>query len=137
MIQNNIVFNNPTVPQGYYFMKLVGIEAEPVGSHFPKLLITLEPLCSYELPKEALFRTILHPTPKSFFHYQNFFWTYFVGMPINDFEGAMGRWGCVEIYRSVFEDIEYSAVRFCYQPIRIRVQAARLMKDEMVAGAQK
>jgi hypothetical protein len=73
---------------------------------------------------------IIFPGDKSYYHYKNFFNTYLLGEYVDNLEKAVGRWGSVQIYNAEFGDVEYSAVRFCYQPLMIRMESWRIGKDE-------
>ena len=130
MIDNNILLNNLLIPAGYYFAKVTDVESEPADYFFPKMLVKLQLHPMYGLPNDNYFQAILFPTDKSFYHYKNFFNTYMPGKDADDLTMAVGKWGSVEIYNSEFGDIEYSAVRFCYQPLAIRMDAWRLEKEE-------
>ena len=130
MIDNNILLNNPLIPPRYYYAKVIDIESEPADHYFPKLLVTLQLHPMYGLPKDTCFRAILFPTKKSFYHYKNFINTYMLGPVTDGFEKAVGTWGSIEIYSSEFGDIEYSAVRFCYQPRWVMIEAWRIEKKE-------
>jgi hypothetical protein len=133
MIDNNILLNNPLIPPNYYFAKVVDIEAEPADYFFPKLLIklTLHPM--YGIDENSVFSAIIYPGDKSYYHYKNFFNTYMLGEDTNDLEKSKGRWGSVKIYNADFGDVEYSAVRFCYQPLPVRMESWRIGKDEKEA----
>jgi len=135
MINNNILLNNPLIPEGYYFAKVIDVEAEPAEYFFPKLLIKLQLHPMYGLPKDTYFQAILFPTDKAFFYYKNFFNTYMPGKDADDMAMAVGKWGSIEVYNSEFGDIEYSAVRFCYQPLWIRLESWRIEKEEKTISA--
>ncbi len=130
MIDNNILLNNPLIPEGYYFAKVIEIESEPSDYYFPKIMVKLQLHPMYGLSNDTCLRAILIPTEKSYYHYKNFFNTYMPGQDADDLTKAVGKWGSVEIYTSEFGDIEYSAARFCYQPLAIRLDAHRLTKEE-------
>lgn len=134
MIDNNILLNNPLIPPDYYYAKVIDIEAEPANHYFPKLLVKLQLHPMYGLPKDACFRAILFPTDKSFYHYKNFFNTFIPGKDADELDKAIGKWGSVEIYNSEFGDIEYSAVRFCYQPRWVMMESWKLTKEEKGIG---
>jgi len=102
MIDNKSVFDNPIIPNGYYYAKVLRIEAEPVlDSKFPKLYIQLRLHPSYGLPEGTLFSAILFPTSKTYFHYKNFYNTYMLGQFTDALDTAIGHWGCVQIYPSI------------------------------------
>jgi len=134
MIDNNILLKNPLIPEGYYYAKVIEVETEQSGYNYPKLLVTLTLHPMYGLPPTTCFRAILHPSEKAWFHYKNFFNTYLLGKDVDELDKAVGVWGSVKIYSSGFEDIEYSAVRFCYQPIPIRLESWRITKEEKSIG---
>ena len=71
---NNILLNNPLIPPGYYFSKIIDIETEPSDFIFPKILIKLQLHKKYEL-ENNIFHSILFPTENSYYHYKNFFET--------------------------------------------------------------
>jgi len=131
MIDNKSVLNNPLIPSGYYYAKVLRIEAEPVAdSKFSKLHIQLRLHPSYGLPEGTIFSALLFPSPKTYFHYKNFYNTYMLGQYTDEFDKAIGHWGCVQIYPSLLAGVEYSAVRFVYQPMPIRLESWRLDKEE-------
>ena len=130
MIDNNILLNNPFIPEGYYYAKVIEVKAEPSEYYFPKLLVKLKLHPMYGLPQHTCLQAILFPTDRSFYHYKNFFNTFLPGKDVDDLATAIGVWGSVEIYSSEFGDIEYSAVRFCYQPLAIRLDTSRIAKEE-------
>jgi len=134
MINNNILLNNLLIPEGYYYAKVVEVEAEPSDYIYPKLLVTLQLHPMYGLPKETYFRTIIFPTDKAFFYYKNFFNTFILGQDVDDLTQAVGKWGSVKVDNSEFADIEYSAIRFCYQPLWIRLESWELTKEEENVG---
>ncbi|NIT55651.1 MAG: hypothetical protein GWN00_05245 [Aliifodinibius sp.] len=133
MIDCKMLLENPLVPPNYYFAKVVDIEAEPADYFFPKLLIKLKLHPMYGLDESSIFSAIIYPTDRSFFHYKNFFNTYMLGENVDDLEKAKGSWGSIEIYNTEFGDIEYSGVRFCYQPLDIRMDSWRIEKHEKEA----
>ena len=134
MIDNNILFSNPLVLPGYYFAKVIDVEAEQANHYFPKLQVTLELHPMYGLPKGTYFRSIIHPSDKAYYHYKNFFITFMPGKDKNDLDQAIGKWGSVEVYSSEFADIEYSAVRFCYQPLWVRFESYWITQEEKENG---
>jgi len=132
MIDNKSVLNNPLIPSGYYYAKVLRIEAEPVpDSKFPKLHIQLRLHPSYGLSEGTIFSSLLFPSPKTYYHYKNFYNTFMLGQFTNEFDKAIGQWGCVQIYPSTVAGVEYSSVRFVYQPMPIRMESWRLDREEI------
>lgn len=131
MIDNKSVLNNPLIPSGYYYAQVLKIEAEPVaGFTFPKLHIQFQLHPDYGLPEGTLFSSLLFPSPKTYFHYKNFYNTYMLGQFTDALDKAIGHWGCVQISPSLLAGVEYSAVRFVYQPMPIRMESWRLDREE-------
>lgn len=131
MIDNKSVLNNPLIPSGYYYAQVLRIEAEPVpDSKFPKLHIQLRLHPSYGLSEGSLFSALLFPTAKTYFHYKNFYNTFMLGQFTDALDTAIGHWGSVQIYPSVLAGVEYSSVRFIYQPMPIRMESWRIEREE-------
>jgi len=127
MIDNGVILKNPLVPEGFYFAQVIAVETEPVAtSAIPKLLIQLRLHTSYGLPSDSVFSAILHPTERSMWHYVNFFNTFMLMDPIDQPTKAIGCWGSVRIRPSKFNGIEYSTVKFVYQPLAIRMKSWKL-----------
>ena len=126
MIDNSTIYNNPIVPNGFYFMKVVSIQDEPANYLFPKLLIQLKPHPQYKMDENIEFASILHPTHASYWHYKNFFNTFMLGEIVFEFEKALGQWGSVKLEQCRYGEVEYSAVKFVYQPILVRMCSAML-----------
>ena len=126
MIDNSIIYKNPIVPNGYYYMKVVSVEDEEANYIFPKLLIRLTLHPNYIFPDDYVFSSILHPTQMSYFHYKNFFNTFMLGEYLDDFHKALGRWGSVRIEQAQYCETQYSAVKFVYQPLPVRMKNWKL-----------
>ena len=146
MIQNNIILNNPIIPTGYYTAKVIAIEKELARNYYlPKLQITLQLHPSYGLSTNDLFYALIHPTEKSYYHYENLFNTFLFSnyVEIDIIDKAIGEWGSVEISKSEFEEIEYSIVRFVYQPLKVRFETLRMMRyqkimdDRLIVNSRK
>jgi len=126
MIHNGEIYSNPVVPSGFYFMQVVSVEEEPSEYLFPKLLVRLVAHPQYELPDGTLFTAIIHPTPASYGRYKNFFNTFMLGIPVDDLQKAIGYYGSVRLEQSKYGQTTYSAVRFVYQPLEIRIKSYKL-----------
>ena len=130
MIDNSIVLDNPLIPDGYYYAKLLTVETEPSDYVYPKILATLGLHQMYNLAPNNVLCAIIHPTANSHFHYKNFHNTFFMGKRIDELRSGINRWGSVKSYRTQFNGVEYSAVRFIYQPLPIMMDCWQLSKDE-------
>jgi len=130
MIDNATVFDNPLIPEGYYYAKIIAVESEPSDYTFPKLLIELTIHPMYGISDDAELSAIIHPTDRSYYHYKNFFNTYMLGVETDEIDKAVGRWGSIQIVNSHFNDSQYSTVRFVYQPLQIRMESWRIGQDE-------
>ena len=130
MIDNSIILKNPLIPEGYYFAKITDIEAEESTFIFPKLLVKLQLHKQYKLGENNIFHAILHPTSNSYYHYKNFFNSFMLGQETDKLEEAIGLWGSVELSNSTFQELEYSAVRFVYNPRDIMIESFRIWKED-------
>jgi len=130
MIHNGVIYSNPVVPDGFYYMQVTAVQEEPANYIFPKLLITLKPHAQYKLDEQVEFASILHASPKCYWHYKNFFNTFMLGDPAEDLDKAIGQWGSVRVEQAQYGETLYSSVKFTYQPLPIRMQAAQLFCDE-------
>ena len=130
MIDNNIIFNNPLIQPGYYYAKLIDVETEPSDYQYPKILATLKLHQMYNLAPNDVFHGIIHPTQHSLFHYKNFRNAFCLGRSIDEIGAGVGQWGSIEIYTSEFNDAEYSAVKFVFQPIPVRMECWRIWREE-------
>jgi len=131
MINHSTLLTNPLVPPGYYFAKVISVKAEPSQYLFPKLLIKLQLHAMYGVSEASLFAAIIYPTEKSYYHYKNFFNTFMLGNDKGDIDAAVGEWGSICLYNSKFGNIEYSAVKFHYQPRAVMMESWRIWRDEM------
>ena len=130
MIDNNILFKNPIIPEGYYFAKILNIDTEPSNYIYPKILLKLQLHQKYELGSNNIFYSIIHPTDDSYYHYKNFFNSFMLRQETDKLEEAIGAWGSVEICNSEFNDTKYSTVKFVYNPREIMIQSFRIWKDD-------
>jgi hypothetical protein len=53
-----------------------------------------------------------------------------LGQNTEKLEKAINQWGSVEITHSSFQELEYSAVKFVYQPREIMIASWRIWKDD-------
>ena len=130
MIDNNILLKNPVIRPGYYYAKLLYVETEPSDYQYPKIHATLGLHQMYQLAPNNVFSAIIHPSQNSLFHYKNFRNTFFPGKGIDDIRAGAGQWGSIEMYTSEFNDAEYSAVKFVFQPIPVRTECWRIWRQE-------
>ena len=130
MIEHSTLLSNPLVSPGYYFVKVISVEAESSQYLFPKLLIKLQLHPMYGVSEASLFSAIIYPASNSYYHYKNFFNTFMLGENTDDIDKAVGQWGSVCLYTSEFDEIEYSAVKFHYQPRPVMMESWRIGRDE-------
>jgi len=129
MIDNSRIYQNPIVPNGFYYMKVVSVENEPAHYIFPKLLIVLTPHPKYGMEDSIEFASILHPTQASYWHYKNFFDCFMLGEIVFEFEKAVGQWGSVKLEQSTYGETVYSAVKFVHQPIPVRIHSSQVSSE--------
>ena len=122
MISNSTIYQNPIVPDDYYFVKVVNIESETANYIFPKMMIRMVLHSGYKMDKNFEFASILHPTQASYWHYKNFFNTFMLEERLDDYEKAVGQWGSVKMEQKEYGGSVYSDVQFCYQPLDVRLK---------------
>ncbi len=129
MIDNAIIYQNPIIQDNYYCARVDEIIQEKEQYIYPKLLIKLKLNPIYEIPVYD-FYAIIHPSENSYYHYKDFFVTYLHSnhISIENIDQALGRWGFVQISKSRFGGQEYSAVKFVYQPVPIRLETLKLSR---------
>jgi hypothetical protein len=130
MIDTGVIYRNPVVPDGFYYMKVVHKDTEPANYLFPKMLIRLVPLPDYEMPAGTTFHVILHPGAPSYWHYKNFYGTFMLGEYIDDLQEAIGQWGSVKVQQMEYNGTLLSSVKFIYQPLEVRRISWRISKLE-------
>lgn len=126
MIDNSEIYKNPIVPSDFYFMKVISVQDEEANYIFPKLLVRLKLHPGYEFPEDYVFSSILHPTQMSYFHYKNFFNAYMLGEKLDAFDKAIGRWGSIKLEQKKYGETQYSAVKFVYQPLPVRMESWKI-----------
>jgi len=129
MINNSKIYQNPIVPNGFYYMQVISIQQEPATYLFPKLLITLKPHRQYGMEDRIEFASILHPTQASYWHYKHFFNCFMLGDPTEALDKAIGQWGSVKLEQSKYGETVYSAVKFVHQPLPVRMHSSQLSSE--------
>jgi len=132
MISNDVIFYNPIITPGYYYAKIINLKTEESDFHFPKLLIYLKLHPDYNLANIIL-ASIIHPTINSEIHFENFWKTYGV-LGDGSYSDCRERYGSIQVYNAEYNGSEYSAVKYVYQPIPIRMKACRLTREEREEG---
>ena len=133
MIDNATVFNNPTIPYGYYYAKVISIEQEPANFKYPKLLIKLKLHRMYGIEDDTL-ASILYPTEKSQFHYKNFIRSFIMYNEICSFDTIPDVYGTIEVSRARYEETIYSSIRFVYMPRWAMMEAIQLTRQDEEDG---
>jgi len=134
MIDTSAIYRNPVVPPRLYYMKVTSVKAEEANYLFPKLLITLVAHPAYKLPKDYVFASIIHPTQKAYWHYKHFFDTFLPEQNPDDLQKAVGVWGGVKLEECKYGKTVYSAVKFIWQPLAIKLKAQKIGEAEQKKG---
>jgi hypothetical protein len=119
MINNNCIYSNPQIPEGYYFVKLIEVETEDLGFDFPKILAKMKILPNQGINENALFSVIIHPSQKAEYHLKNFRSTFPQWDSSNE-APRLGQIGSVKIYDAEYKGRKYSAVKFVYQSREVK-----------------
>ena len=134
MIDNSLIYQNPVIPSGFYFSRVICVKEEPSHYLFPKLLIQLTLHPDHGLSDDIVLTSIIHPTSNSYWHFRNFFHTFMWGEYLIDVEKAIGQWGSVEVEKNTYGETEYSSVKFVFQPMPVRIESNKIMREEQEAG---
>jgi hypothetical protein len=129
MIDNSLIYHNPLIPPNFYYAKIVHIETEKAAFYYPKILVQLLIRPSDILPQEKTLVSIIHPTNNSRKHYDNFIET-FLGYHDKDVTCALGRWGSIWVYDAEYQETKYSAVKYVYQPLWLKLSIMQIYEQE-------
>ena len=122
------IYANPIVEPGYYWAKCVDVVPEHCGAERPRLWIQLELGPMHEGAAGVRLCTILHPTPAARYFFVNFLNAYRVhGLNYNE---AIGRWASIQVYAAEYGATKYSAIKFTYQSLPLRIGAQRLERAD-------
>jgi len=130
MIDNAIIFTNPTIPEGYYYVKVISIEQEPANFEYPKLLIKLKLHRMYGIIEDDTLAAIIYPTEKSLFHYKNFIRSFIIYNEDRSFDTIPDVYGTIQVSRANYEDTIYSSVKFVYMPRWAMMEALQLTRQD-------
>lgn len=127
MIDKSTIYENPVIPQGFYFAKLIDLELEEVGAERPLIWAKLRIGPFYDNGAAgSILTAIIHPTEKADKYYLGFRQNFNLSEEPPNYTKALSRWGCIWAYATTYKNTTYAAVRFCYQPIDIRLKAVEI-----------
>ena len=132
MINNSLIYNS-IISEGFYYAKVIELETEPSDFIYPKLLIKLKIHKRHNLNENIFLYSIIHPSKKSKDHYEKFIHT-FLCFKDKDFKKAINRIGSIWVYKSEYENTVFSAVKYVYQPRRIKIECLYLEQEEREGG---
>ena len=128
MINNSLIYNS-IISEGFYYAKVIELETEASDYIYPKLLIKLKIHKKHNLNDNIFLHSILYPTKKSKDHYKKFVDT-FLTHKDKDFRKAINRIGSIWVYHSEFNSTVFSAVKYVYQPRKIKIECLYLEQEE-------
>ena len=120
MIDLSLIYRNKRIPKGYYFAKVTDIDTEEVGQNRPRIQVALKIGPMHE-ESGTILHSIIHATDAAIYWYKNFVSTFLIRG--NRYHEATGRWGSIEVYNAKHGKTKYSAVKFVYQPLGIRLHS--------------
>lgn len=122
------IYANPTIPEGFYWVKINNVLTEECGATRPRIWVELEVGPMHEQLAGTRLCSIIHPTEKAQFIFTNFVNSFRVkGGNVHD---AIGRWATVMIYPAEYEGSKYSAIKFVYQQPQTRKNALEIEESE-------
>lgn len=66
MIDNSLIYQNPVIPDGFYYAKVISVEEEPSHYMFTKLMSQLILHLKHSLPDDVVLTSIIHPIYSKF-----------------------------------------------------------------------
>jgi len=130
MLDIGSIYHNPQIPPGYYYIKVVDLQSEPMdGYTMPKVLVRLKLHSDHGLGDDVVLSAIVYPTPNAKFIYMNFLNT-FLQNHETEIEKVMNCWGCIKVYSAQYGEAEYSAVRWVRQIPDVKRIIAKITADE-------
>ncbi len=131
MIDLGSIYRNPTIPEDYYYVKIIHLATDEVpGCSKPRVLVRLKPWWEHGLKKDIALYAIIHPTEAARFHYGNFLNT-FRREPNETVEELLYRWGCVQVHTARYGETAYSAVKWIYQLPSVKRHVGSIEQDEL------
>ena len=119
MIDLSSIYRNRRLPAGYYFAKVTDIDTEELGHDRPRIEVSLK-IGHMHAEGGTQLSSIIHPTDAAIFWYKNFVSTFLIRG--NRYHQAIGRWASIEVLDAKHGKTKYSAVKYVYQPLEIRLQ---------------
>ena len=131
MISPCSIYLNTRITPGYYYAKVVQIETEDIdGASRPRIGVVLKLGSGYPnhgAGKELA--SIIYETDKAVFYHENFCNAYFIKGD-RDYQMALNRWACVEVFDAEYKEAKYSAVKYIYQRRSARINAVKIEQSE-------
>jgi len=127
MIDLSSIYRNPRLPQGYYSCKVTDIDTEEIGLNRPRIRVTLKVGPMHE-EVGTILHSIIHATDAAIYWFKNFVSTFAIRS--NRYHEAIGRWGCVQVFNAKHVKTKYSAIKYIYQPLPIRMRSHEIAQDE-------
>lgn len=132
MLDTRSIYRNPQIPQGFYYVKVVEVQVEPMDGYvMPKVLVKMKLHSDHGLGDDVVLSAIVYPTPKAKFFYMNFLNTFLTNDEV-DVEKVQNRWGCIKVYPAKYGQTEYSAVQWIYQLGPVKQEIARIYEEEAI-----
>ncbi|NLX22934.1 MAG: hypothetical protein GXY55_14875 [Phycisphaerae bacterium] len=129
MIDLSCIYRNPTIPAGYYFAKIVQLDAEQIaGYERPRIQVCLLIHPRHEVGDDVYLHAIIHPTEQSVFRWVNFRDTFLGEDEV--LLDAVGRWGRVAVEDAEYQGTQYSSIKWIYQTPLARLQVRRIAREE-------
>ena len=120
------IYGNTWIPKRrFVFVKCIKVERFPTNNPHPDLLIVFRVGPMHEDLKGKLFYSYLHGTQEAQ-QLVGSFVNAFKRHPDEPIEDCIGSWGSVELVPNQYQATKHSLVRFCHQPIPIRLKVLEI-----------
>jgi hypothetical protein len=131
MIDKSVIYRNPLIPEdGYFYVQVLNVDMDNVpNSDHPRIFVRVQLHPDYGYGDNVTLASIIHPSEKCKYQRMNFLNTFLI-LNENHIQQALGKWGSVEIYQTEYMETKYSAIKWVYQPIPIRLECARMNQEQ-------
>jgi hypothetical protein len=137
MLNISSPYHNPLIEAGYYYVKVIELYTQEAPEYNrPRILVRVQIHPCHELGEDVTLAAIIHPSENSKFLYTNFCNT-FLKATEQDVHHALDRWGSVYIYPTQYGKTQYSAIKWVYQPYRVKLAVAEIYRQEREAVLER
>ena len=118
------IYRNPIIPHGYYYTKITAVHTQPKPRSRPLIEVTLRIGPIHKKYSGTSLSSLIHPTESAIYYFVN--WANTFRVQGDQYDQAIGRWGCIEVRPTSRGKTKYSEVKYVYQPRDVFMIAMKL-----------